>query len=1214
MGVDIGPKISIEGEKQFKESIRAINSQIKANDAELKKLSVEYDKNNSAVDNLSRRQKVLNDSLNANQQKVKALSAEYDRQKTKLSGLETALETARKENGENSREAAAAETAYTRQAEAVNKLESQISYTSGQISKLSTEIKNNSTQLMEARSHAIKYGESMSEAGEKITAAGDKVSKAGTALTVGVTTPLVAAGVAMIKCASDTEESENKVRESFKDAAKQVEDFAKTTVENYGISRGAALDMAALFGDMGTSMGLPRKTAAEMSTTLVGLAGDLASFKNIELDAAQTALKGIFTGETESLKNLGVVMTETNLQAWAMENGLIGVEESWKNLSQTDKVMLRYKYVIEQTSNAHGDYARTADGTANSIRTMQESAKEAAAEFGAELLPAVTPIIKKGTELIHTIGSLDSSQKQLILRAAGIAVAAGPVLKIVGTSVSGVGKLTSGIGGLVKDLGKISAAKKSAQALELVGVEAKGSTESVSGLSTTLAKLASPAGVAVVAAGALIGVGAAVLKIRDDAIKADIEKHFGNIRLSAEEVEDVAKRLTTSDWKMKVSAALDAKKDLEQMEANMKSAMETINKTEWKVSVGLSLTEEEKSSYLSSVESFTKSASDYITQQGYTISLALDATIGNDSKTGAGLSAFVNSYMASAQGELEELGKQLADKVNKSFENGTFAEDQVDIQKIYDQMNAILQEISDAEYEAKMDGMKIKYSAEGFGIDKDSFDRLNEEMGKDFEETVENLMEAQETALTGAKMQYKAMIKEGISEEFAGSVYQDTYNAIKADTLEKVGDAAGVGFKYAFDTITNNYKEEVEKSKQGVSQYTDDYLNSIKGQIEDGTFLWEKAITQFEQDVPALEGSAKRTVQDMVESLKPQKETLQGLANECIAAGQSVPESVQQGLNDIAKWEAMAGSASGMYTLLAQELAENPGKFAALRETAEFGENIPQELADAIAIHTGYVYNATTGLWEQVKSGSEMSAEEAAAMLNKCGETLGEELCKSLQNQYGLIYQNGQYMIDQAAKGAEDNKSTFIKVSTSVAAAGVGGMRTLIKNTTLDPPNMSQPDWTPQARNALADMQEVVSGITFTANLVLNATAGIIHPHADGGIVTRPEIGLVGEDGPEAIIPLSKSRRSEAMSLLSAVEGVMGYDPFAYSASAARSMSASYRQSERTPAPAETKPTYQIGDIKVEIHTETDDPDRLYREFTTRLNRDVGRAIRSSRG
>ena len=124
MAIDIGPRIGIEGEKQFKESMRAINSQIKANDAELKKLSTEYDKNNNAVNNLSQRQKVLNQNLEANQQKVKTLTAQYDRQKTKLSDLEAALENARKENGENSKEVAAAETAYKRQAEAVNKLDS----------------------------------------------------------------------------------------------------------------------------------------------------------------------------------------------------------------------------------------------------------------------------------------------------------------------------------------------------------------------------------------------------------------------------------------------------------------------------------------------------------------------------------------------------------------------------------------------------------------------------------------------------------------------------------------------------------------------------------------------------------------------------------------------------------------------------------------------------------------------------------------------------------------------------------------------------------------------------------------------------------------------------------------------------------------------------------------------------------------------------------
>lgn len=1217
MAIDIGPRIGIEGEKQFKESMRAINSQIKANDAELKKLSTEYDKNNNAVNNLSQRQKVLNQNLEANQQKVKTLTAQYDRQKTKLSDLEAALENARKENGENSKEAAAAETAYKRQAEAVNKLDSQLSAANGKISELTREIKDNAQELLEAQSRAIKYGDAMQTAGDKISAAGDKINKAGNVLTVGVTTPLVAAGAAMIKYASDTEESENKVQESFKGSAEQVEEFAKTTVKEFGISRGAALDMAALFGDMGTAIGLPEKEAANVATELVGLAGDLASFKNIELDVAQSALKGIFTGETESLKNLGVVMTDSNLQAWAMKSGLVEVDKAWKDLSQKEKVMLRYKYVMEQTANAHGDYARTADGTANSLRTMQESVKEAAADFGKELLPVITPLIKEGTNLIRMVGKLDDSQKQMILRTAGIAAAAGPTLKIVGTSVNTVGKLTSGVGGLLKGLGKLSAAKSSAEALSVVSAEAAGSAKSIGGLSGILSKVFSPAGIAVVATGIVIGLGTAFLRAKSDAEKADLENHFGRIKLSAEDVEDVAKRLTDSAWKMKISAVVDTKKELESSKSAIESSLSELDKMDWKVSIGLQLTEDEQKDYLSAVESFTKSASDYIAQQGYTISLALDATIGTDSGTGEGISGFVNSYMASAQEELEELGRQLAEKVNKSFEEGTFAEDQVDIQKIHNQMNAVVQKISDAEYRAKMGHMELEYSAEGLGIDKDSFDRLNDKISENTQQLMEDSKEAQISALVGVELQYDELIESGATKEFADKVYTDASNEIKAATMNRQGEAINVGFQFAFDTVTNNFREEIGKSQEQVAQYTGDYLTGIENQINDGTFLWAKAIASFEDGLPELQGSAKKTVEDMLQSLRPQQETLQSIADECIAAGQAVPDSVKAGLDDIAKWEAMAGSASGMYMMLAQELAENPAKFEALRQTKEFGENIPQELANAITLHTGYAYNAASGMWEQVKSGSGLSAEEVAAVLNENGSTIGEALSQSLQDQYGLVYQDGKYMVEQAAKGVKDNEQTFVKQSSDLATAGITGMNKIIKQTKVGSPDMTQPDWKPQTRSALEEMQRLISNTPLVGNMTISLSPGTVQPvipHADGGIVTSPEIGLIGEAGPEAIIPLSKEKRNQAKSLLASVEEIVRYDPFAYSASAAQTVSKNHQQTMQLPASNQTIYKFESGAIQTEITAEGQSTDMLYNEFSARLSRDVGRAVRSSRG
>ena len=227
---------------------------------------------------------------------------------------------------------------------------------------------------------------------------GKQISQTGATLSQNLTLPIIAAGVASVKMASDFEESLNKTRVAFGESSTEVEAFAKTTLKNFGLAEGSALDMASMFGDMATSMGLNQKQAAGMANSLVGLAGDLASFKNIGIEQAQTALAGIFTGETESLKKLGIVMTEANLKQFGYN----------KNMSQAEKIGIRYKAIIEATKNAQGDYLRTSDGVANSTRTLTESVKELATDFGTMLLPVASKLIAKGQALVDFFRNLST--------------------------------------------------------------------------------------------------------------------------------------------------------------------------------------------------------------------------------------------------------------------------------------------------------------------------------------------------------------------------------------------------------------------------------------------------------------------------------------------------------------------------------------------------------------------------------------------------------------------------------------------------------------------------------------------------------------------------------------------------------------------------------------------------------------------------------------
>lgn len=300
-----------------------------------------------------------------------------------------------------------------------------------EIVKTEQDLKKLETQLGQVNDKWKESADRLKDFGDKTTSLGKSMLPATAAIT--------GLGAAALKFASDEQEALNKTQASFKDASKEVEVFAETSLKTYGIAKGTALDMAALFGDMGTSMGLTTSEAAKMSTELVGLAGDLASFKNIGLDQAQTALKAIFTGETESLKNLGVVMTQTNLDAFALANGF---RKTTKEMSESEKVMLRYQYVMEATKNAQGDFAKNAgDSLAVNLTIAKESAKELAASFGEQLIPVIVPLIQKLTDLIQRVGGLDEGTKRMIIVILGLVAAIAPTLIILGTMAGAISKL-----------------------------------------------------------------------------------------------------------------------------------------------------------------------------------------------------------------------------------------------------------------------------------------------------------------------------------------------------------------------------------------------------------------------------------------------------------------------------------------------------------------------------------------------------------------------------------------------------------------------------------------------------------------------------------------------------------------------------------------------------------------------------------------------------
>lgn len=198
-----------------------------------------------------------------------------------------------------------------------------------------------------------------------------------------------------IEAASNLQEVANVVDVTFGKRANVINDWAKNQAASFGLSETAAKRYAGTYGTMAKQFGRTGDEAVQMSIALTKLTGDVGSFYNMTDEAAATKLKGIFTGETEGLKSLGVVMTETNLNAYALNRGLA---VQYKDMDENSKVALRYAYVMDKLGHAQGDFARTSDGWANSVRTFKLELENMKVEIGNELIP----VAGYGLQILNT--------------------------------------------------------------------------------------------------------------------------------------------------------------------------------------------------------------------------------------------------------------------------------------------------------------------------------------------------------------------------------------------------------------------------------------------------------------------------------------------------------------------------------------------------------------------------------------------------------------------------------------------------------------------------------------------------------------------------------------------------------------------------------------------------------------------------------------------
>lgn len=546
------------------------------------------------------------------------------------------------------------------------------------------------------------------------------------------------------------------------------------------------------------------------------------------------------------------------------------------------------------------------------------------------------------------------------------------------------------IEGFLKFLDKISPA--------LAGIATAFATYKIITWFTDLAKWIgalsmSPAGVIAIAIGALAAVVIAIHKYYDGLVEKDLAKRFGDITLSLKDIKEIAAELTTNKYTANIDIYVTEKAKLKDIEDNIKKDLNTLNKLNWKISVGLGLTPEEKETYKSTIESFISNTEAYIQQQRYVVDLAIDAVVQDDGKFNTEMKTLVDEYFKSSQGEMERLGKQLRQKMDDALADGIIDEtEQKTINNLIKEMNEITSQVSSAEFKAKLQMITIDGQ-----LTADSFKKLTEEIQSAIDEKLGSEQEAYYTALTYVNVAYQAKIdkasnakeKAKLQKEWDADVKElaQNFSKTKANiTLE--------GMTFSLDTLTKNYKTEIEKASKNFASSTkeviDPALASTLANLDTKSAMGQLVAAMTDNYKAALSQSgmsaaAQTGLNQMLKALEPSKKQLEKIYQDSLAAGTQVPDGVSDALTDLANLGALSGDMDSIAFLLGQKLSTDQKFLELLEKSKTAGKDLNEylimglksKIPDLKLQGESLVHNIDTGIGTGVKNSNVYSSAQS---------------------------------------------------------------------------------------------------------------------------------------------------------------------------------------------------------------------------------------------
>ena len=419
------------------------------------KLEFDYDEVKDGIPNVKKQMAVLNaefrksrDEARLSGKEIDNLGVRYDYLSNKLKIQQQEVETYR-EKLEKARNAQGNNTKAVENATASLEIaEAKLGQTKAQLDKVTQELEKQKTTL----------GKTSEEWGKL----SEKATEIGKGMTLKLTTPILAAGAASFKLGADFEQALGKMDVVFGENSKNVEAWAQNSLRDFGLAKSTAIEMASDFGALFKGMGISMKDTEEWSTTLTERTMDLANFYDTTVEETTNALNAIVTGQTQPLRRFGINMTQATLQEYALSKG---IRKKITDMTEAEKVQLRYNFVIERTNIAVGTTARESDTATGQLNRFKESIKELGVSFSEHILPVFTPLIEFVNNIIEKFANLSDGSKKFIVVISGIVAAVGPVIWLLGKIFGSIKNISEGIGAIPKVIDGVGKAGKAFKGL-----------------------------------------------------------------------------------------------------------------------------------------------------------------------------------------------------------------------------------------------------------------------------------------------------------------------------------------------------------------------------------------------------------------------------------------------------------------------------------------------------------------------------------------------------------------------------------------------------------------------------------------------------------------------------------------------------------------------------------------------------------------------------